>query len=132
MEGIYIKKLIVFVGMATLLLGSCSKGHRIVGSWTDIEDIKWVFSADGKLEYENSPGNDSREYRYSVFEGERRTELTIFEVDYDMYIMIGFTDQVYNAEYSKDGKTLRLTGADDLRGWRVAGPGWGTNQLTKK
>ena len=125
------KKVAVFVVLAMILLGSCSNGHKIVGSWTDIEGVTWVFSADGKLAYENT-GGDSREYRYSVFEGERRTELTIFEVNYLMAIFIATTDQVYSMEYSKDGKTLRLKGASDLDGWSVAGPGWGTNQLTRK
>jgi ligand-binding sensor domain-containing protein len=125
------KKLFIFFFLSMVVMGSCfaqnvNNAQRIVGTWTDIEGYTWVFSADGKLTY------DDEEYRYSVFDGERRTELTIFEVEYSMYIAIGITDQEYTMEYSRDGKTLRLTGAENLNGWSVAGPGWGTNQLTRK
>jgi hypothetical protein len=125
------KKTLVFLLLSMVIFESCSNKMRILGTWTDIEGITWVFNANGKLEYENRPG-DSREYQYSIFDGERKTELTIFEVTYSLYIATGITDQKYNIEYSKDGKTLRLTGAENLNGWSVAGPGWGTNQLTRK
>ena len=121
------KKALVFLVFAMAVLGSCSNERKIVGTWTDIEGYTWVFSTDGKLTYD-----DDYEYQYSVFNGERKTELTIFEVEYSMYIAFGVTDQEYAMEYSKDGKTLRLTGAENLNGWSVAGPGWGTNQLTRK
>jgi hypothetical protein len=131
MEDISMKKSFFVVVLAMVLLGSCSQKQTVVGSWTDVEGITWVFGTDGKLAYANSPV-DSREYRYSIFDGEQRTELTIYEVTYSMYIAMGVTDQKYTMEYSKDGKTLRLTGGDNLNGWSVAGPGWGTNQLVRQ
>lgn len=128
------KKAMVVLVLVMLLFSSCAANNqrRIVGTWTDIEGITWVFSADGKLEYENTGDDNSREYRYSVFDGEWGAELTIFAVEYSMLIAYGLADQKYMMEYSKDGKTLRLTGAKDLYGWSVAGPGWGTNQLSRK
>jgi hypothetical protein len=131
MEECCMKKAVIFLFLAMVLFGSCSKKQSIVGTWTDVEGTKWIFSADGKLKYENR-ADDIREYNYSVFDGEHRTELTIFEVTFDMYILPGITDQKYTMEFSKDGKTLRLTGAENLNGWRVAGPGWGTNQLIRQ
>jgi len=125
------KKALVFFVIGFMFFGSCSNKQTIVGTWTDVEGIIWVFNADGKLAYANRPG-DSREYKYSVFDGEQRTELTIFEVTYDAYILTGVTDQKYNIEYSKDGKTLRLTGGQSLNGWSIAGPGISTNQLTRQ
>jgi hypothetical protein len=128
--GIGLVLFFIVVGVSCFAQSN-NDAQRIVGTWVDVEGITWVFNADGKLSYANNPG-DSREYRYSVFDGERRTELTIFEVTYDMYIALGITDQVYTMEFSKDGKILRLTGAENLNGWSVAGPGWGRNQLTRK
>jgi hypothetical protein len=125
------KKAVIFLFLAMVLFGSCSKKQSIVGTWTDVEGTKWIFSDDGKLKYENR-ADDIREYKYSIFDGERKTELTIFEVTFDMYILPGITDQKYTMEFSKDRKTLRLTGAENLNGWRVAGPGWGTNQLNRQ
>lgn len=131
--GSGMKKVAVFLFLAMVLLGSCSNEHKIVGKWTDVEGLSWEFKADGTLSYSHlDPSREPDIYKYSVFEGERRTELTIFEVEYSMYIALGITDQKYTMEYSKDGKTLRLTGAKDLNGWSVAGPGWGTNELTRK
>ena len=126
------KKIIIVLLLGMLMFSSCtdSNERKIVGTWTDTEGITWVFTADGKLTYANRPG-DSREYKYSVFDGERRTELTIFDVTYDLYVATGISDQKYSVEYSKDGKTLRLTGGKDLNGWDVAGPGMSTNQLTR-
>jgi len=117
---------IVMLVLAMAVLGSCSNKQKIVGTWTDIEGYTWVFSASGILTY------DDEEYSYTVFDGERRTELTISEVRYNAFIAVGITDQKYNVEYSKDGKTLRLTGGRNLNGWTVAGPGWSENQLTKR
>jgi hypothetical protein len=121
-------KKIALLGVLAVLavFVSCSNEQKIVGTWTDIEGYTWVFSADGKLKY------DDDEYKYSVFNGEQRAELTIFEVTYSLVVALSVADQKYTMEYSKDGKTLRLTGARDLYGWSVAGPGWSTNQLTRK
>jgi len=126
------KKTVVFLFLIIVVLSSCSNKQKIVGTWTDIEGVTWIFSTDGKLSYTNTPDQGSREYQYSIFDGEQRTELTIFEVDYDAYIAVGITDQVYTIEFSRDGKTLRLTEGEELRGWSVAGPGMGNNQLTRQ
>jgi hypothetical protein len=117
-------KKVVLVFLAVVLLGSCSSKQTIVGTWTDIEGYPWVFSANGILEY------DDDEYQYSVFEGEQRTVLTISRVHNSGWS--GSSDQEFTVEYSKDGKTIKLTGAKNLSGWSIAGPGWGSNQLTKK
>lgn len=126
------KKVFVCFVLAVLVFGSCSSKQKIVGTWTDVEGNTWVFRADGKLVYSNRPG-DSREYRYIVFDGERRSELIIYEVIYDASnLAVGATDQKYNLEYSTDGKTIRLTGGESLNGWSVADPGWSENRLTRK
>jgi hypothetical protein len=125
--GYFMKKALVFLLFSMVMFASCSNKMKILGTWTDIEGIKWVFNADGKLVYENRPG-DSREYQYSIFDGERKTELTIIgELD----IAIN-EEQKYIIEYSKDGRTLKLTNGSRFLGWRVAGPGWPENQLTRK
>jgi formylglycine-generating enzyme required for sulfatase activity len=125
--------LIVFLVSEMIVFSSCtdSNERRIEGTWTDVEDSTWVFSSDGKITYTDKTDGSVDEYQYSVFDGEQRTELTIFRVIYDAYIMAGVTDQKYNIEFSKDRKTLRLTGGQNLNGWSVAGPGWSTNQLIR-
>ena len=125
------KKVLVSLVLVIVVLSSCSNGNKIVGTWTDIEGSKWVFSSDGKLTY-TEPDGSVEEYRYSIFNGEQEAELTIFEVPWWALVDLLYRDQIYNIEYSKDGKTLRLTGGSDMYGWDVAGPGWSTNQLTKK
>ena len=126
------KKVLVFFVLVMVVLSSCSNGQKIVGTWTDVEGLTWEFKADGTLSYSHlDPDREPSIYKYSIFDGEKRTELTIFEVEYSMYIAWGVTDQNYTMEFSKDGKTIRLTGAENLNGWRIAGPGWGTNQLTR-
>ena len=106
-----------------VVIGSCSNKQTIVGTWTDIEGYNWVFSADGKLLY------DDDEYKYSVFDGERGTVLTIFEAGGSFS---DFKDQAYNVDYSRDGRTIRLAGGSNFYGWSVAGPGWGTNELVRQ
>jgi hypothetical protein len=127
------KKIAFLVVLAVLAaFGSCSNEQKIVGTWTDIEGSAWVFGTNGKVTYTDATDGSVDEYQYSVFDGERKTELTIFEVTYSLVVALSADDQKYTMEYSKDGKTLRLTGARDLYGWSVAGPGWSTNQLTRK
>ena len=89
----------------------------IVGTWTDIENIKWTFGADGKLTYENRQ-DDIREYNY-VTDGKK------------LAIHLREGVQSYDISISADGKTSELTGGEDLSGWRVAGPGWSENSLKK-
>jgi uncharacterized protein YcfL len=90
----------------------------VAGTWIDTQDRAWVFSADGKLRYENY-SFDIREYRYDVSE----TKLTV-EIERGL--------QIYNISASADGKTLFLTGGRNFSGWSTAGPGWSENRLTKK
>jgi hypothetical protein len=130
-ESVVYKKVLALLIFVILVLGSCSNGNDIVGAWTDIEGSTWVFSSDGKLTY-TEPNGRVKENRYSIFDGERRAELTIFDVEYSAIVAMLTKDQKYSVEYSKDGKTLRLTNGKDFYGWDVAGPGWSTNQLTKK
>jgi hypothetical protein len=60
------KKVVVFFVFVMVMAISCANNERrIVGIWTDIEGRTWVFSNDGKLSYNNNPG-DVREYSYSV------------------------------------------------------------------
>jgi len=134
-EGVFdMKRVVVFIVLAMLVIGSCtaqssnSAAQRFVGTWTDREGYNWVFGADGKLAYSNVPWNIS-EYRYSVFDGERGTVLTIFEAG---GLGADFKDQAYNVDFSRDGKTLRLAGGSNFYGWSVAGPGWGTNELVRQ
>jgi hypothetical protein len=124
------KRVVVFIVLTMVVINSCTaqsatnEAQRLVGTWTDIEGYKWVFSADGKLKY------DDDEYKYSVFDGERGTVLTVFEVY--PYLSTDPKDQAYNVDYSRDGKTIRLAGASNLNGWSSAGPGWGTNELVSQ
>ena len=124
------KKMAVFLFLFMLFIGSCtaqsstSAAQRFIGTWTDREGYEWVFSADGKLKY------DDDEYKYSVFDGERGIVLTVFEVY--PYLSTDPKDQAYNVDYSRDGRTIRLAGASNLYGWSVAGPGWGTNELVRQ
>jgi len=99
-----------------------------------------------KFTYENGGPNDVRQYIYYAV-ADSDTKLTV-EVDINYYLegsRIGpnlfITDrpveemrerQTYNFSFSPDGKTLTLTGGKNIGRWRVAGPGWSTNRLTKK
>jgi len=116
------KKVVVFLFLGIMFFGSCSNKQSIVGTWTDIEGITWVFNADGKLAYANSPGNKSSEYQYSITDD----ALIIFG-----FGIFGEDKQQYKISFTPDGKTLMLTGGRDMFGWRVAGPGWSDNRLTK-
>jgi hypothetical protein len=129
------KKGLVFFILVMVVVGLCAAqssdtGQRIVGTWTDIEGTTWVFRSDGRYVYEGENMNIGG--KYSIFDGERKTEITLFDVPYSYLGTYVFADQVYSIEFSRDGKTLRLTGGKNLNGWRVAGPGWSSNQLTKK
>ena len=120
------KKAVIYLFLAMAVFASCSNKQKIVGTWTDVEGITWVFGADGKLTYSNRSG-DSREYRFSVNE----TKLIIFEVESTYWMVQDSVDQTYNISFSPDRRTLMLTGGKNLDGWSVAGPGWARNQLTK-
>jgi hypothetical protein len=118
------KKALVCLFLAILVLGSCSNKQKIVGTWADIEGQTWVFSADGKLTYENTDG-DYREYNYNIAD----KKLPFYLIGNYSGIE---TLQVYDISISGDGKTLMLTGGANVDGWSVAGLGWSKNQLTKK
>jgi len=121
------KTTIMFLILAVGLLGSCSVKQRITGTWTDIEGNAWVFSANGKLSYENGGADDIREFSYVITDDGK---LSIKQTD-DNYYSSNFGLQVYNVSFSADGKTLILSEGTSFSGWRTAGPGWGNNQLTR-
>ena len=105
------------------MLCSCSNGKKIVGTWTDVEGYTWIFTDDGKVKY------DDDWYKCVV----TNTEMTIFDVRWTHnFYYENYSDQSYKISFSLDGKTIKLTDGKNLEGWSVAGPGWGTNQLTKK
>jgi hypothetical protein len=126
------KKVLFSLFLVLVLFGSCSRKNNIIGTWEDTEGITWVFIDDGKLVYANLTGN-SKVYQYSVSEIEKNTELTILGVENKPRIALfrKSFDQKYNIEYSKDRKTLKLTSGENIDGWKSAGPGFGTNQLTR-
>jgi len=126
------KKFTISLFLVLLLFGSCSGKNNIIGTWEDTEGITWVFIDDGKLVYANLTGN-SKMFQYSISNMEKNTELTILGVENKPRIALfrKSFDQKYNIEYSKDRKTLKLTGGENIDGWRIAGPGFGTNQLTR-
>jgi len=116
------KKAVVVLVLGAILFGSCSANYekKIIGTWTDIENSRWVFSANGELAYEN--GKDSRDiknYKYVVDDA----KLSIRGYNVDL--------QTYDISISNGGKSLSLTGGENFRTWSVAGPGWSKNQLTK-
>jgi len=121
------KKAMVFLVLTMMLLGSCfvqntNTAQKIVGTWTDVEGYKWIFTADGKLKY------DDDWYRCVV----TNTEMTIFDVTNGTYAgTYNYSDQSFKVSFSLNGETIKLTGGKNLIGWSVAGPGWSTNQLTK-
>ena len=90
------KRVVVFIVLAMVVIGSCtaqsstSAAQKLVGTWTDIEGYEWVFSADGKLKY------DDDEYKYSVFDGDGERYLpylrrgVLFRISKIRYIMLIF------------------------------------------
>jgi hypothetical protein len=126
------RNVLISLFLVLVLFGSCSKKNNIIGTWEDAEGITWVFIDDGKLAYANLTGN-SKMYQYSVSDIEKNTELNILGVENKPKIALfrKSIDQKYNIEYSKDRKTLKLTGGENIDGWKTAGPGFGTNQLTR-
>jgi len=114
------KKVFVVFALGIILLGSCNVTieRKIVGTWVDREDNKWIFSADGSLKYENNGPNDTREYHYDVTE----TKLT-FEIENNI--------QTYDISMSSDGKTFILTNGKKFSYWNTAGPGWDENRLIR-
>ena len=120
------KKVLVFFIVGFVFFGACSNKQTVVGTWTDVEGITWIFNADGKLAYSNRPG-DSREYQYGVTD----TKLSILGVGYGTWVRY-YHDQTYDISFSPDGKTLVLTGGRNLDGWNTAGPGMSSNQLTRQ
>ncbi|MDR1868478.1 MAG: hypothetical protein LBQ82_00675 [Treponema sp.] len=112
------KRILVFFVLAMVVLGSCSNKQKIVGTWTDVEGYTWTFSADGILTYDSG---SHHEYQYNVADN----KITIFKVR-------SWTDLNQTFVISFSGKTLKLLGGHDMEGWSVAGPGWGTNELTRK
>ena len=118
------KRILVFFVLAMAVLGSCSNKQKIVGTWTDVEGYTWTFSGDGKLSYDSSSHS---EYQYNVADD----KITIFKVR-SSSIYGGSSDINQTFVISFSGKTLKLLGGYNLNGWSVAGPGWGTNELTRK
>jgi hypothetical protein len=117
------KAIVVFVfGMILFCSCTASNERKIVGTWTDIEDHEWIFSADKKLSYYNHP-DDIREYKYDITDTKLTFLIETTQQDTSL--------QAYDISISSDGKTLILTGGKQISGWRTAGPGWPDNRLIR-
>jgi len=117
-ENKFMKKAIVFFVLVMFLFCSCSNGQKVVGTWVDSQNNAWIFSSDGKLSYVNGSADDIREYQYVI----TGTKLSM---------QVDGSSQIYDISMSDNGKTLILTGGSNFYSWRIAGPGWSKNQLTK-
>jgi hypothetical protein len=100
MEDGCMKKAVVFIVLAMVVLGSCAAQNvnnerRIVGAWVDHEGDTWVFSADGKLTC------DGENIKYAVTD----TELATLEDD--------DTLAIFSISISSDGKNLILSMLQD-------------------
>jgi hypothetical protein len=123
MEDNFLKRAFVLFLLVMVILCSCSNDKKVVGTWTDVEGYSWVFTDDGQLKY------DDDWYKCVV----TNTEMTIFDVEWTHnFFYENYSDQSYKISFSLDGKTIKLTDGKNFEGWSDAGPGWGTNQLTKK
>jgi hypothetical protein len=131
-EDRFMKKVVVVLVLGMVLFVSCSAnyGKKIVGTWTDIENNRWVFDANGGLAYDNFVGTsglgDGTIHDYSYVVDDSRLTIRGWRVDL----------QTYDISISDGGKALTLTGGNDLSTgsfrWSVAGPGMPENRLTKK
>jgi len=118
------KKVLVFLVVGFILLGSCTaqnvnaqsanNAQRIVGTWDAIITVgtttgagTWVFSADGTLVVTDADG--TRNHKYAVTD----TKLVFAELDNNGTIPLGYTGTrtALFADYSmsSDGKTLVFT-----------------------
>jgi len=113
-----IKKTGVFIVILLMALGSCSTKQNMVGTWVDSESNAWIFSSDGKLSYLNGSAGDIREYQYAV----TGTKLSV---------QVDGSSQIYDISISDNRKIIILTGGSNLGSWRIAGPGYSKNQLTR-
>jgi hypothetical protein len=125
------KKYLVFFVLSLAVLGLCfaqssNVTQRIVGTWTDIEDRLWTFGADGKLIYGSHVIGDV-EFNYNVTDSKLILEIKGDEV----YRYWSGVTQKYSISISSDGRTITLTGGENVPGWSVAGPGWSENILIR-
>jgi hypothetical protein len=95
MEDSGMKKVVVFIFMALVVIGFCTAQNannerRIVGTWIDHSDDTWNFRSDGKLIYRGE------EIKYSVID----TVLATVESDNTLAL--------FSISISSDGKTLIL------------------------
>jgi len=112
------KSYVVFIVSLMMVFGSCNTKQNMVGTWVDSESNAWIFNSDGKLSYVNGSADDIREYQYVV----TGTKLSV---------QVEGTSQIYDISISDNGKIVILTGGSNLGSWRIAGPGYSKNQLTK-
>jgi len=100
------------------------KTYTVEGSWTDVENLSWVFDENLVLTYENGK-KGFRKYTYAV-NGSKlivRGSLNFRNDD---------SQQTYDMSFSEDGKILILTGGVDFRTWNTGGPGWHDNRLIRQ
>jgi hypothetical protein len=118
------KPIVVFI-LTILSSCSCSSEYKqkIIGTWEDIENHKWVFTVDGKIIYENN-NTDHREYDYKI--KKNKLSFTIPRENSTPEIL-----QLYNISLSNEGEKLDLTDGTTVPGWVISGPGWPWNRLTR-
>jgi hypothetical protein len=86
------KKVIVFLFLVMVLLGSCSTKQKFAGTWIGDDGELWIFTGDGKL----------------IVEGERARYSTAGK---QMSISIDGDTVIFDFSISSDGKTLLLSSA---------------------
>jgi hypothetical protein len=79
------RRIVVLLVLAIIVLGSCSVKQKITGTWVDNEKDTWVFNANGVLT-KGSWGNDQPK-RYTIISGRKISitdDIYYYNVIYDI------------------------------------------------